>query len=282
MNVTIGIRAHDINILNKPDDLFAELARLSVQQVQLAPAKSFPALTNNGEQITETLAKEINKAATTHNVKVAVLGCYINLIHPDEVLRQQLLQRVKGYLARAGAIGASVVATETGSIDPSFKFTTDNFTEQPFQAVLESIRQIMPAAEQNDIDFAIEPGLNHPIYSIATTKRVLANIASPNLNVLLDPASLVYHGKNTDEIEIIKEAFAAFGDKIVAVHLKDYVFDEQGLIKIVVPGMGLAPLHKAIKTVTNLAPNVPILMDELPSGTVNEAIDKMREIVAAN
>lgn len=281
MKFEIGIRAHDVNIFNDPRKLFLKLKAMKVKKIQLAPAKSFPELTNDGAKIPAALAQQIQASSQATKIKIAVLGCYVNLIHPDVVRRDQALDRIKDYLMMANRLGARTVATETGSIDPNFSFTTDNFEAGPYQSVIDSIQQVIPTEEENNINFAIEPGINHPIYSVETTRRVLSDIKSTNLKVLLDPASLVYQGKNTDEIQIIKDAFNQFGDKIVAVHLKDYVFNDAGLIKIVVPGKGVAPLRDLIVTLNKIAPDVPVLFDELPPDTAAEAINMIEKITAS-
>lgn len=56
-----------------------------------------------GAAIKRELAKE--------DVQVGILSCYINMIHPDLEIREQLLQKFESYLRHARYFGAAMVAS---------------------------------------------------------------------------------------------------------------------------------------------------------------------------
>lgn len=52
---------------------------------------------------------------------MAVLGCYINPVNPDEKERQKAVAKFIEHLKYAKVIGADMVGTETGRYDAGFK-----------------------------------------------------------------------------------------------------------------------------------------------------------------
>lgn len=67
-----------------------------------------------------------------------------------------------------------MVATETGSVKNGY--TEDNFTEEAFLKVMESVKRMVKNAERFGITAAIEAGINHPLYTEKLAKRMIDSI----------------------------------------------------------------------------------------------------------
>lgn len=265
-NLNIGIRAHDLP--KQPiESLVQDIAHRGLSSVQLALNKSFDLDTTPGT-LTPGLAHCIGTEFRRHDIQIAVLGCYINMIHPDPDERCTLLSRFKEHIRFSRDFGCGIVGTETGNVNPDIIYTKDNFHEKPFQEVLLSVREIVAEAEKFGVIVGIEPGVNHPIYSPRTMKRLLDEVQSNNLQVIFDPVNLMTAENHKRQNEILSEALSLWGDRIVVVHAKDFTISEGHLVPAPV-GKGLMNYECIIP---QLGPHINIILDETNPEHIQDAI----------
>jgi len=270
----IGIRAHDIHIFDEPEKLAASLKEHQFHYVQFAPRVSLSGLTNNGADINFGLGNRVKQAFDKNGVTIAVLGCYCNIIDPDLDKRNLVLAQFKKYLTAAHSFGAQLVATETGSVDPTFHKTVNNFTQVKIDETIDVIKEMVATAEKVGCLVGIEPGVNHPIYSLEVTKQLLAAIPSPNLQIVLDPGSLVMN-EGDDPVEILKQGIDAFGPRIYAYHIKDYVYKTDH-IEITPIGEGCVDIEKMLRTINEKQPNAYAIADELSSHDIEQSLTRLQ------
>lgn len=153
------------------------------------------------------------------------MGCYFNIIDADLAAREAGIAKFEAYLANARHFGAPIVATETGSVDPSFTYTEDNFTDEVFEETAAVIERLVRAGERSGTIVGIEPGVNHPIHDVATCLRLIERIDSPYLGFILDPTALITADLAPLQLSIVREMVNDLGSRIVALHLVDYRVD---------------------------------------------------------
>lgn len=272
----IGIRAHDIHIFDNPEKLAISLKEHNFHYVQFAPRVSLAGLTQTGAKINFGLGNRVKQAFDQQGVKIAVLGCYINIIDPDSVKREQVLSQFKKYLTAAHSFGTELVATETGSVDPTFRKTPNNFTQVKVDETINVIRDLVATAEKVGALVGIEPGVNHPIYSLATTKQLLQAIPSTNLQIILDPGSLVMNADD-DPVQILKQGIHDFGDRIYAYHIKDYVYHDNH-IEITPIGAGCVDIEGLLRTINAEQPNAYAIADELSADEIELSLTRLQEM----
>lgn len=102
---------------------------------------------------------------------------------------------------------------------------------------MESVREIVAEAEKFGVVVAIESGINHPIYTAPLLRRLVDEVNSPNIKVILDCANLMSVTNYQKQEEVIEEAFRLLDDYIIALHIKDFIV-EDNKIKIVPVGQG--------------------------------------------
>lgn len=258
----LGLRAHDVTIFDDISNLAKRLHELNFNYVQFAPRASMPETTNHGEKINFGLANQVKQAFTKNDIQIAVLGCYVNMIHPDLAQRKVAMDTFKQYLTTARYFGGNLVGTETGSVDPNFNLTTKNYEPDVIRLATQQIQELTTVAEKTGNLIGIEPGVNHPIHSIEVMAQVLKEVTSPNLQVIVDAGNLV---SNEDQkiSDVIQKAIDTFGSKIYAFHVKDYVI-EGGRAKVVPVGEGIADLPKALQIIQQNQPEAFVILDETP------------------
>ena len=97
----------------------------------------------------------------------------------------------------------------------------DNRTPQAWRDMLASIEAALTPAEEHDVTLAFEPEHNNVVDSAAAARRLLDEIRSPCLKVIIDPANLFAGGDLERQAETLHEAFELLGDDLVLAHAKD-------------------------------------------------------------
>ncbi|MEG6567348.1 sugar phosphate isomerase/epimerase family protein [Thermoanaerobacterium saccharolyticum] len=273
--MNLGIRAHDLAglpLTRVPE----EVSKLGLSSVQLALNKSFPELDIKNGSLTPGLANYVGSHFRKHNIQIAVLGCYVNIIHPNLSERRLLLELFKEHLRFAKDFGCSIVATETGNVHEKMEYTTDNFTEEAYLEVVKSVSELVEEAEKFGVIVGIEPGVNHPIYSPKVMRRLIDDVKSNNLQVIFDPANLLTEENYKSQKIIFKEAFRLFGDRIVAVHAKDFAVNE-GKFEFVPVGTGLLDYETVFKYLKHKKPYINILMENTKGTFVESGISYLKD-----
>lgn len=273
--LNIGIRAHDIE--NLPlEELVQEIAGKGLTSVQLALSKSLNDINTEAGSLSPGFARYVGSVFSKHHVQIAVLGCYFNMIHPDLVERRKGMERFKEHIRFARDFGCSIVATETGNVNPEIFYTVENFKEEPFLEVVESVRELVKEAEKFGVIVGIEAGVNHPVYSPKVMKRLLDTIDSNNLQVILDPVNLLTIDTYQNQEEIFQEAMELFGDRVIILHAKDFVIEDNKLVPIAV-GRGLLNYDYILKVMKKKKPFINILLEETKEPFINESVTLLKE-----
>jgi L-ribulose-5-phosphate 3-epimerase len=276
MKANIGIRAHDIEPLPL-EQLVKEISSKGLSSVQLALAKSFGDQFQTGlGSLSPGMAQHIGSAFRKENLTISVLGCYINMIHPDQSERRKSINRFKEHIRFARDFGCSIVGTETGNVNADIVYTEENFTEKPYQEVVESVRELVAEAEKHGVIVGIEGGINHPIHTPQRMKRLLDDIDSHNLQVIFDPANYLTPENYLNQEQVIAEAFELFGDRIVILHAKDIVI-EDGWVKMVPVGTGLLKYDAVFNYIKRQKPYINILLENTKEPHINNSIAYLQE-----
>jgi sugar phosphate isomerase/epimerase len=274
--MNLGLRAHDVQIFDDVPNLAKRLSQLGFNYIQFAPRVSLQKTTQTGANVSFGLANQVKWDFAKYGIQIAVLGCYVNIIHPDAGERKRALALFKRYLARVNSFGGVLVGTETGSVDPQFNLTPDNYQPAVVDLAISQIKQMAAEAERLGVLVGIEPGVNHPLHDLATTKQMLDQVASPNVKIILDAGNLTTPA-NTDIVAIIQQAIDLFGDQIYAFHLKDFVMQD-GRLKGVPVGDGVADLAGAVKLINQVQPGAYVILDETPQEQFERSIERFKQM----
>ena len=222
--IQYGMRVHDICGRGTVTEVLDQVERLGVHYIQLAMGKSFSDIDSTAGHYSDGQACYVAEELRERGLHVSVLGCYINPAQPDESARQREVQRFIEHLKYAKLLGADLVGTETGRYSPDMRVTEETYTEECYQRVLGSFREIRDAAEKLGVRVGIEGVYNHTLCSPERIDRFLRDIASPNFDIILDSVNIITpetKGKPAEQDAIIRRCFELYGDRIAVLHLKD-------------------------------------------------------------
>lgn len=274
MIANIGIRAHDIQ-QSSIEEVADVVAAKGLTSVQLALKKSLKGINSELGSLSPGFAHTIGGVFKKRDLQIAVLGCYINMIHPDLTQRRRELDRFKEHICFARDFGCSIVGTETGNVHAEIKYTEDNFQEQPFMDVVESVKELVQEAEKFGVIVGIEGGINHPIHTPVRMKRLLDLIPSNNLQVIYDPANFTSLENYEHQEAVMEEAFELFGDRMVILHAKDFVIEDQQ-VKMVPVGQGKLNYDALFKLLKKKKPYITMLMESTTEPYIDESIAYLR------
>lgn len=274
--LNLGVRAHDFEKLPL-DELIRKIRQYSFSNIQFAVKKSFPDSVPRLSALSPGTASYYGGAFRKAGIQVAVLGCYVNIVATDPAKRAEALDGFITHLRLARDFGASLVGTETGSVGNGY--TVDNFTEEAFRQVVASVKIMVAEAERFGVTVGIEAGQNHPLHSAPLTRRLLDEVPSRNLQVILDCANLMSPSNYLNQENIITEALELLGDRIAVVHLKDFILQE-GRIQIVPVGQGLLQFAPILRYMKYQRPHIQGILESTPEPAMEDSIAFLQRIYA--
>lgn len=256
----LGIRLHDTVPGTLKDR--AEAARnQGFSCAHLALSKTLGPEFIEADPLTPGLAAFVNRSMG--DTDITVLGCYLNLTHPDEDEYRQTLKKYTAHLRFSRWIHAGMVGTETGNPNPEYRYDPENsHTDKSLDLFMQRLEPAVKVAEKLGAILAIEPVYTHIVWCPKAARKVLDSIASPNLGIILDPVNLL-HADNADRAdEVIAEAIDLLGEDVLTVHAKDYVRDENGKPVHSVIGQGEMDYTRLFRFVRERKPGIGITLED--------------------
>ena len=233
----IGIRLHDVNAQAPAAAQTLEARAAKAREegfvcVHLALAKAVQGVCFDAAALTEGLAAYVRRVFRQNHLDVAVLGCYLNLAHPDSEKIREFQSRYYGSLRVAALAGIGMVGTETGAPNAAYKLDADTHGEKALHTFMRNLEPVAACAEHWGVTLAIEPVWNHIVYNADRALEVLRGIGSRNLRIIFDPVNLL-GPENVDERErVIGDAMEKLCDHIAMVHIKDFRREDGKLVSI--------------------------------------------------
>jgi sugar phosphate isomerase/epimerase len=264
----LGARAHDFGRM-PAEELAARIAAGGFSCVQLALNKAVAGLDLQAGDLNADLARQIGGAFARHGVGVEVLGCYVNPIHPDLKTRAALLQFFKDHLRFARDFGCGIVALESGSVNADYSPHPANHGEEVFQIMLASISELVAVAENFGVIVGLEAVTSHTVSTPQKMRRLLDEMASDHLQVVLDPVNLLSPENFRAQSRVVAEALDLLGDDIAVVHAKDFIF-ENGAMQTVPAGCGRFDFAPILEFVRSRKPEVGVLLEEADETTAGQ------------
>lgn len=228
--MNIGIRMHDA-----AEGTLKERAGFVRAQgfscVHLALSKTIDPKLMEPAAATPGLAAQVRH--DLGDIDLAVLGCYLNLTHPDETAYRDILRRYRAHIQLARWMNAGCVGTETGNPNATYSYDpARSHTPEALEMFMRRVAPVVECAENFGVTLAIEPVYTHIVHDGKAARKVLDTIRSDNLKIILDPVNLL-HPDNVDRRDdVIREAIDLLGDDVVIIHMKDYQRGENKLVSM--------------------------------------------------
>jgi sugar phosphate isomerase/epimerase len=227
--------------------------------------------------------KRVGQAFKEGGLEIAQLnGWYESLCNYDDTLRAQGVAGMIA-LARVGAaLQAPSVYVRPGGHNPKGHWYAhpENHTQRTFDLVVDSLRQVCKAAEQDGVFIAVE---GHVLSCLDTPQRIrdlVDAVGSPALKFNYDPVNFTGTVKQVHDTRIILQQLKALmGPFTIAAHAKDCALGDHLVVHIeeVVPGTGTMNYEMFMKDFQALAPEGYFIIEHLPDA---ETLEAQKNVVA--
>ena len=205
-----------------PDAVLDRVAKAGFQAVHWNMASA--GLRSMPDAVPEGLARRIAGAARERGLAIAGLSGTTNLIHPDPAERALGRARLAVIIEAARDMGAPLVTLCTGTRDPVDPWRAHPGNAQPeaWADLLTELEHAIPLAEAAGVRLGIEPEAANVVRGPAEAKRLLDELASPELAIVLDPANLFEGPPVPDALrDAVARAVDLLGPWLAMVHAKD-------------------------------------------------------------
>lgn len=177
------------------------------------------------DKITPAALNAAANAAEHFDLPIEVINGTFNMAHPDAEVRKEGIRRFELLTKAARNLGAKYISLCSGTRFAAhlWTYSPDNRTDSAWNDMLDTIKRATELAERENITLAIESEAANIIDTPENARRVMDEVGSKNLRMILDCANLFHAGRAHPEYvrETIKNAFENFGNDIVIAHGKD-------------------------------------------------------------
>jgi sugar phosphate isomerase/epimerase len=202
-------------------------------------------------------AKAVAEAAKASGVSIAGLSGTWNMIHPDVAVREAGLQRLDVLAGAAKTMGTRLITLCTGTrdADDQWRAHPDNGTSQAWRDLTKSMQRALEIAERHDVDLGVEPELANVVDGATKARRLLDDMGSARLKIVLDPANLFEVETPERRRQIVAKAIDLTAGHIAMAHAKDRSAD--GVF--VAAGTGVIDFTHFFKTLAQAGFDGPVV-----------------------
>ena len=243
---------------------------------------SVAGLSSLPEEIAWALVDRVRVAAAERQVALVAVSGTFNMIHPDKEVRRDGLRRLGVLAGACDRLGTSTVTLCTGTRDPEdmWRRHPDNATPEAWRDLLATMQEALETAEEHGVTLAFEPEAANVVDSAAKGRRLLDEMRSPRLKVVIDAANLFDATDPTRRLsrseEILEEAFELLGGDLLLAHAKDV----NGSGEVVAVGKGDLDYEQYLKHLDEAGYGGPLIMHGLAEEEVEGSLAFLRRKLA--
>ncbi|MER9249204.1 sugar phosphate isomerase/epimerase [Mesorhizobium sp. M0590] len=157
---------------------------------------------------------------------VALSGTY-NMAHPDKAVRDDGMRRLGVVIKAAASLAVPLVTLCTGTrnADDQWAYHPDNADREAWDDMAGEIEKALQLAERHGVDLGIEPEQANIVTSAQDAMRLIAEMGSKRLRVVLDPANLFEQASPEEASAIVAAAVERTAGHVAMAHAKDRCAD---------------------------------------------------------
>ena len=226
----LGVCSSDFNDMSA-DALFQKAADFGFSAMQLAFSSVTDAdCTATGQieipdAVNPAAIKAIRTASDACGVEIAAVNGTFNMTHPDPEIRAEGVRRFSGFAEAVAALDVPFVSLCTGTryAPHLWRPHPDNTTPEAWADMMDTMRRVVEIAERLNLTLAVETEAANVIDSAEKARKMMDDIGSEKLKMIIDCANLFHAGmaKPENVRPVIGNAFDVFGRDIVLAHGKD-------------------------------------------------------------
>ena len=233
------------------------------------------------DRIDPALAATIRRDLAARGIRMAAVSGTFNIIHPDLEQRRAGMRRLRVLAAACRDLGTEMITLSTGTRDSENMWRRHPGNDAPdaWRDMIAALREAAQIAEEHAVTLAFEPEVSNVVDSAAKGRRLLDEIGSPRLRVVMDGANLFHAGDLPRMREILEEAFALLGNEIALAHAKD--LSQDGEAGHEAAGTGLLDYDLYLSLLRRVGYRGPLILHALSEEQVDSCVAFLRRKGAA-
>jgi sugar phosphate isomerase/epimerase len=174
-------------------------------------------------KLSEASIEAIRQGFAERKLQLVALSGTYNMIDSDRQARARGAAGLERVIVLAPKLGTHVVTLCTGSRDRQSMWQRheDNDAPEAWTDLLTQVEQAVVAAEQHGVVLGVEPEIGNTINSVDKARRLLDEIQSAHLKIVMDGANIFQRGQLPNMRQVLEEAFELLGSEIILAHAKD-------------------------------------------------------------
>jgi sugar phosphate isomerase/epimerase len=193
------------------------------------------------ERIPDELCERIAGAFRERGLTMAAVSGTFNLLRPKETrilpgrsqpVEFDYFQRVETLATCCPWLDTRIITLCTGTLDPDdmWRRHPENDSEAAWESLVTNMKVLAEIADRHEVTLAFEPEGGNVVNSAAKARKLLDEVGSPWLKVVIDPANLFPGREWTRWGTVLEEAFELLGPDIVLAHVKHLTANVENLI----------------------------------------------------
>ena len=274
--MTLGIFA---KTFTRPtvEEVFDAVVRHGLRGVQFNFACA--GLPGMPDQINPEMIGRIRRAATERKISIAAVSGTFNMIHPDKLQSREGIRRLRVLASVCSEIGTSIITLCTGTRDPEnmWRRHPDNDLADAWLDLVGAMSQALAIADEFNLTLGIEPEVGNVVDSAAKARRLLDDMKSPRLKIIMDGANIFHPEKLPRMREILDEAFELLGRDIVLAHAKELGGD--GHAGGLALGTGVLDWDHYFALLNESSYKGPLIMHGFEERDLGASVDFLRQLL---
>lgn len=175
------------------------------------------------DAVSETTIEAVRSAVEATGTSLAALSGTYNMAHPEIAVRRAGLAQLAVVIETAAALAIPLVTLCTGTRDPNDQWAhhPDNSDPSAWADMAAEMSKALELAERHGVDLGIEPEQANIVTSAGDAGRLIGEMGSRRLRIVLDPANLFEQATPAQARAIVEEAIEISAGHIALAHAKD-------------------------------------------------------------
>ncbi len=229
--------------------------------------------------IDNTQCEGIRSELEKRNLVMSILSGTFNIIDPDRNRRAKGFSGLRVLASAANRLGTALISISTGTRNPNNMWAKhpENGNAETWREMLASIELVARIGDESGISFAFEPEQGNIVDCAAKARRLLDEVCSDHIKVLIDPANLLNPGNINNANCMLEEAFDLIGDDVVLAHAKEY--QPGGELGGIAIGEGVIDFKHYVNLLKGIGYNAPLIIHGISEGQVDSSLDYLTRVL---
>jgi sugar phosphate isomerase/epimerase len=175
------------------------------------------------ERVDAQVIADVRDAVDATGTSLCGLSATFNMIHPHPEERERGLRGLNVLAAVAQALSIPVLTLCTGSRDgqDQWRHHPENQSPAAWQDLCQTMAAAVMVADKYNVWLGVEPETANVVNSAAAAEKLLNDMGSDRLKIVVDPANLFHAATLQEQHEIVAETIELLAPYIVMAHAKD-------------------------------------------------------------